>query len=402
MNFTDGAPFTAEAVKTNFDGLRTHMMDSVSYYGAISRIREIEVVDEYTIRLHYDQPYYAVLEELSAAVFGILSPRLFEGGRQPYGKVTETAGPDSFTVRLIADEDARMLALQNKEIDLLYGSAQLTYDMYEAFSRQDSIETVQSEEVYATRNLLMNTAGDVLGDVRVRKAIRHGTDKEQIVGTILHGMESPADTLFPKTLAFCDVEQTDCPYDRDLAIKLLEESGWREIGADGIRMKDGKRLALEAICMSERAMDEQILTAFKGQMEEIGVEVLVSAYETNAWFEKGYSGEFDVSVNDTYGFPQDPQVFIAAMLDYGLDYPAQQGLPEKPEIDRRINTMLTTADEEVIQEAYTYILCTLQEEAVNIPVSGMREIAAFNGDKIESVTFMNDPSTCYVSGIVLQ
>ena len=114
--------------------------------------------------------------------------------------------------------------------------------------------------------------------------------------------------------------------------------------------------------MSEHALDQQILMAFKGQMAQIGIEVNVLAYETNTWFELGYSGEFDISVNDTYGFPQDPQVFIAAMLYYALDYTAQQGLDKKAEIDEKIGAMLTTADESVIQDAYTYILTTLQEE----------------------------------------
>ncbi len=433
VKFTDSEPFNAEAVKTNFEGLQTHMMDSISYYGAISRMTEIEVVDEYTVRFHYSQPYYAVLEELSAAVFGILSPKLFENGATPYGTVTATAGtgpykieagnytervsyqfsrnaeywgeshgPDNFTVKLIEDEDARMLALQNKEIDLLYGSAQLTYDMYETLTAQEGIETTQSQAVYATRNLLLNTSGNLLEDARVRKAIQHGTHKEQIVSTVLHGMERQADTLFPKTLPFCDVEQTVYPYDPELAVKLLEEAGWNEIGEDGIRVKDGKRLTLEAICMSEHALDQQILMAFKGQMAQIGIEVNVLAYETNTWFELGYSGEFDISVNDTYGFPQDPQVFIAAMLDYALDYTAQQGLDKKAEIDEKIGAMLTTADESVIQDAYTYILTTLQEAAINVPVSGMREIAAFNSDKIESIVFANDPSTCYINKIVLK
>lgn len=432
VTFTDGAPFTAEAVKLNYECMQENMMDMISYYSGVSRVSEFEVLDEHTIAFHYDAPYYAVLENLSAIAFGILSPRLFEDGQVPYGTVTETAGsgpyalkagdyadgtaytfarnpqhwreatgPDRFTVKIIPDPDARMMALQSGEIDLLYGTYQMTYDMYDYLSAQDGIETVQSEAVYATRNLLLNTARDNLGDVRVRRAIQHGTDKQQINDTILHGLESPADTLFPLDLRFCDVEQAVYGYDPEQANRLLDEAGWREMNDQGIRVKDGVSLRLDAICMSDRTIDEQILMAFKGQMAKIGVEVNVASFENTVWFEMGLMGEFDISVNDTYAFPQDPQVFVAAMLDTGLDNPAQQGLAQKPEIDERIAAMLTTADENVIRDSYGYVLSTLADEAVNLPLCNMREIVAYNAGKIETFVFW-DAGHCAVDRIVLK
>jgi nickel transport system substrate-binding protein len=208
--------------------------------------------------------------------------------------------------------------------------------------------------------------------------------------------------LLPSSLPYCDVDQTVYAYDVDLAASLLDEAGWQETNGQGIRVKDGQTLSLDVIHMSERTTDEQILMAFKGQMAEIGIEINVNGYESMTMYEMGYMGQFDICVNDTYGFPQDPHVFIAAMLDYGVDCPAQQGLEQKAEIDAQITAMLHTADDDVIQQAYTYILTTLQEEAVNIPVSNSREMAIFNSEKIKSVNFPDDPSCCDVSGIVLK
>lgn len=434
VTFSDGEALNAEAVKLNFDIMRENMMDAISYYGGVSRITEIEIVDEYTVAFHYDEPYYAVLQDLSAVCFGIMSPSLFADGNIPYGNMlTETigtgpyilqegdytsgvsytfmrnencdgdaAGPDKFTVKIIPDADSRMMALQSGEIDLLYGSYQVTYDMFDYLAELDTVQAVQSETRYATRNLLLNTASGILSDPLVRQAIQHGTDKEQINNTVLHGMESVADTLFPSGLSYCSVEQVIYDYDPDLAASLLDEAGWSEMNEEGIRVKGGQILALDVIYMSERSADEQILMAFKGQMAEIGIEININGYETMTWFEKGLMGEFDISVNDTYGFPQDPHVFLAAMLDYGLDNPAQQGLVQKAGIDTQITSMLNTTDDEVIQQAYTYVLTTLQNEAVNVPLTNIREMAIFNSEKIENVQFSDDPTCCDVSGIVLK
>ncbi len=434
VTFSDGEAFNAEAVKLNFDTMRENMMDYISYYGGVSRITEIEIVDEYTVAFHYDAPYYAVLQDLSAGAFGIMSPSLFSDGNIPYNNVlTETAGtgpyviqegnytvgasynfvrnenyygsaagPDGFAVKIITDADSRMMALQSGEIDLLYGSYQVTYDMFDYLAKLDNVQAVQSETTYATRNLLLNTTSEILSDPLVRQAIQHGTDKEQINSTVLHGMESAADTLFPSTLPYCDVAQVIYDFDPDLAASLLSDAGWSELNEEGIRIKDGQTLSLDVIYMSERSTDEQILMAFKGQMAEIGIQININGYEAMTWCEKGMAGEFDITVNDTYGFPQDPQVFLAAMLDYAVDYPAQQGLAQKPEIDAQITVMLNTTDEAVIQQAYTYVLTTLQDEAVNVPTTNIREMAVFNSEKIKSVHFSDDPTCCDVCGIVLK
>ena len=86
------------------------------------------------------------------------------------------------------------------------------------------------------------------------------------------------------------MEQPVYDYDPDLAASLLEEAGWSETNEDGIRVKDGQTLSLDVIYMSERSTDEQILMAFKGQMAEIGIEINISGYETNTWYEKNADG----------------------------------------------------------------------------------------------------------------
>jgi nickel transport system substrate-binding protein len=154
--------------------------------------------------------------------------------------------------------------------------------------------------------------------------------------------------------------------------------------------------------MSERSADEQILTAFKGQMAEIGIDIRIQGYETMTWYAKSMAAKFDITVNDTYAFPQDPYVFIAAMIDYGVDYPAQQGLSQKAEIDARIMDMLGTIDEGKIQDDFTYILTTLQEEAVNVPVSYLKELCVYNTGKIQSVSFDINGVFMDVSKVVLR
>ena len=419
IKFTDGEVFNAEAVKVNIEKMQELQGEQLSYYMGVAGITNIEIPEENTIVFVYESPYYPVLQELSAIPFGMMSPAVFEGGNNPYGNITdgtygtgayelkkegidagksytftrnenyyeETAGPDRFTVKIVPDEDSRLLAMQAGEIDVLYGSHQITSDMFDTLKGTEGVTAELSDTAYATRNLLLNTTNEVLADVKVRQALHYGANKQQIVDSILHGSEEKADYLFAKTVPFCDIEMIVYDYDEEKANKLLEEAGWTEKNEAGIRVKDGQTLTFVVIYMSERSADEQILTAFKGQMEEIGVEIDIQGYETMTWYEKGMEGAFDLSVNDTYVFPQDPFVFVAAMLDYGLDYPAQLGLTQKEKIDEHISSMLGTTDEAQIQEDLTYVLTTLQEEAVNLPISYQKERCVYNTAKIASVEF---------------
>lgn len=431
VRFTDGTVFDAEAVKTNIEKIQEFVGDYISYYGAVSRITSVEVVDSQTVRFVYDAPYYAVLQELSASCFGIMSPIAFENGNNPYGSTLgntygtgpyqlletncvpgktytftrnaawsgEVSGPESFTVKIIPDADSRLMALQAGEIDILYGSYQITYDMLNQVEKDKNLTTVFSDKSYTTRNVLFNASSPILKDREIRIALQHGVNKEEIINAVLYGRENRADTLFTVDTPHCDVSLAPYKYDTELANKVLDTAGWAEKNAQGIRMKDGKPLRLEAIYQISKPVDEQIFMALKGQMAELGIDLNIQGYETMTWFEKGMAGEFDLSINDTYGFPQDPHVFLTAMLYDGLDRVSQQELAQKQEIDSHIMSMMQTVDEAVISEDYRYILTTLHEEAINLPISYAREMAIYNSSVIGGISFDDNPNVLNVSDI---
>ncbi len=428
VKFTDGTAFNSEAVKINIEKIQEFLGDYIGYYGAVSRISSVEVLDSKTVCFIYDAPYYAVLQELSASCFGMMSPMAFKNGNNPYGNTLgntlgtgpykllkenctagqsytftrndlwkETlSGPNEFTVKIIPDSDSRLMALQVGEIDLLYGSYQITYDMISQASNKKNLTSVFSDKSYTTRNVLLNAASPIIKDREIRKAVQHGVNKEEIINSVLYKREELANTLFKTDTPHCDVPLTPYEYNKELANRLLDDAGWSEKNEQGIRVKNGKPLRLEAIYQSSKPVDEQILMAIKGQLSDLGIDLNIQGYETMIWFEKGTGGEFDLSINDTYGFPQDPHVFLTAMLDDGLDKTSQQGLAQKQKIDEHIKNMMQTVDEAAIGEDYKYILTTLHEEAINLPISYAKEMAIYNSS-ITGISFNDNPNVLDVT-----
>ena len=79
------------------------------------------------------------------------------------------------------------------------------------------------------------------------------------------------------------------------------------------------------------------------------------------------------------------------MADDGLDKTSQAGLVQKTRIDACIAGMMSTVDEDAIRDDYRFILTTLHDEAVNIPISYAREMAVYNSEKVKDIAFADNP-----------
>ena len=85
--------------------------------------------------------------------------------------------------------------------------------------------------------------------------------------------------------------------------------------------------------------------------------------------------------NNTWGNPYDPHAFVSSMrVPSHADYQAQLGLKEKAEIDAAIGAVLVSTDEAERAKTYDYILRTLHEEAVYVPLTYATAIGVLGKD----------------------
>jgi peptide/nickel transport system substrate-binding protein len=84
VNFHDGTPFNAEAVKFTFD----HIVDPESHSGFAASLLgpydRTEVPDEYTAEVHFREPYAPFLDSASQAFLAIVSPTAVQADRVAY------------------------------------------------------------------------------------------------------------------------------------------------------------------------------------------------------------------------------------------------------------------------------------------------------------------------------
>lgn len=310
---------------------------------------------------------------------------VFERNENYWG---EKPAIQKITVKVIPDNQTRIMALENGEIDLIFGKNMLDADAISQYVDSDKF-TVALSDPTSTRHIVLNTTHDILGDKAVRQALQHATNRQAISEGIFYGLEPAADTLYSPTVPYCDVDLEPYSYDIDEAARLLDEAGWTK-GSDGIRVKDGQKLALDLLYNSDSVTEKTISEYLQSEYLKLGISLNIHGEEEQSYRDNMKAGNFDMVFNICWGMPYDPQSSLAAMRApvYG-DFAAQQGLDDKEEIDQAITDILTSTDEAERQELYAFVLTRLHEDAVYIPLTYETNKALYTSD-LEGVHFGTD------------
>lgn len=110
--------------------------------------------------------------------------------RNPYYDRGES-DVDVFHVKVIPDNDAKVLALRNGEIDMIVGQANLTYNTFEELSTAPGFTAVSSDATIQSRTMGFNVSHAPFNDPAVRLAANHAIDTQSISTNIFYGVETP-------------------------------------------------------------------------------------------------------------------------------------------------------------------------------------------------------------------
>ena len=138
----------------------------------------------------------------------------------------------------------------------------------------------------------------------------------------------------------------------------------------GMYEKNGQPLRIELSFIGTDALSKSMAEIIQADMRQIGADVSLIGEEESSIYARQRDGRFGMIFNRTWGAPYDPHAFMSSMrVPSHADYQAQQGLTDKPLIDKEISEVLTTSDATQRQALYRDILTRLHDEAVYLPIS---------------------------------
>ena len=284
---------------------------------------------------------------------------LFE--RNPYFWQVDSAGnqlpyADEIEFTVIQDTQVILLKFVNGEIDL-----------FGRYSRIDMFPTLKSEERKGRFRLFLSgpTSGPAFylnwdspipnvrkafRDKRVRMALSHGMNREEINEVMFFGLMNDMGYSFGPLSPFYDHEiaQRYTRFDPDLSRKLLEDAGYRDRDGDGFReYEDGTPFSFNIDVTASVGTDVAELVA--EQWKDIGVKMNLNIALRDILWPRRVNGEFDIHYWVHEG-PGDPLVHIDdwSIVGETLPFWHRNATVEGPEwfheVTRHVNAAVTTVD----------------------------------------------------------
>src|SRR3989449_6019888 len=301
VRFHNGEPFTAHAVKATIDyaldpANKTHFT-AAAYWGLV---REVQVVDDHTVRFLTKQPWPNLIDSASLTN-GLIMPAkaLRELGPAKLAEKPIGTGPFKFvewkrderlvlernpdywqgpadvskvTFRFIPEFSARLAALLSGEIDVMKDVPPHALEAVEKSGRAKIRSTVSSRINYLA---LVNLKPGPMQDVRVRRAMNHAVDVDELIKQVLRGHASRV--CGPLQPGNADFVQVECyKHDPARAQALFKEAGI-----------DPGKLTLTLDTPSGRyPLDKDVSLAIAAQLQRLGIKVNVVVNEWGTHLDK--------------------------------------------------------------------------------------------------------------------
>lgn len=188
------------------------------------------------------------------------------------------------TWRFIPDTNALVANMLSGAIDVL-GTIGITLDQALQMEKQ---ATGRFKVFYPTgltwEHIDVNLDNPLLQDVRVRRAILHGINREQMVQQLFEGKQPVSHTYLPPGHPGYTTAVDKFPYDPTRGRALLQEAGFTP-GPDGIvRSAAGQRLSLEIGTTAGNRTREQVEQIIQQNLKEIGIEITIQNYPARVFF----------------------------------------------------------------------------------------------------------------------
>ena len=283
VTWHDGARFTAADVKFSFEEvlLKYHARTKAAMGGALAGI---DTPDDRTVVFRFKQPYSPLLSQLDATEAPIVARHVYQGGdpqtsaanASPVGtgpfraasyrkgaEIRLARNPsyfkkglpylDEIVMRVIPDAGTQVLALENGEVDFLWGIPGPHLSRLKADTR---FRTAQTSYHPGGSNCIMtvsfNLDRPILKDVRVRRAIARALDGDAFVRQVHFGEGRVATAPISSEIAWAHARGLATPtFDRGDAERRLDGAGWKK-EREAIRVArgvagvpDGTRLAID-------------------------------------------------------------------------------------------------------------------------------------------------------------
>ena len=364
VKFHDGRPLTSKDVAFSIMTIKANH----PFQSMFAPVTGVDTPDDGTAIIRLSQPHPALLLALSPALAPIIPEHVYGDGQDvkshPANAAPIGAGPfklkeftpgeviileknpdyfleglpklDEIVIRIIRDESALLIAVENGEVDL-YPFASTS----QAIRRLEKVERLAiTDKGYAGIGpivwLAFNTQSEKLSDKRVRQAIAYAIDRDFITRALHRGVSTPQRSPIIESSPFFDASMPAYDTDLDKAKALLAEAGVETL-----------TLTVDYIpAVTEQ--QQNIAEYLRSQLGKIGIEIEVRASpDFPTWAQRVSNGDFELTMDNVFNWG-DPVIgvhrtYLSTNIRPGVIWSNTQGYAN-PRVDELLNAAAVELD----------------------------------------------------------
>ena len=397
---------TADDVKFSLERVLDPDTNS-RYRGQLAGVASVDAPDPLTVVVKLESPNAGLLNKLTAFNQGWIVSRkaVTEIGAEQYKLKPIGTGPfvfdswtagsqarivanpdyfegapavDSVVFRIIKDETAAAIALENGEIDIFFALQQPP--IIDRLRSADSV-TVLDRPANHTINLVMNSTVAPLGDVRVRQAIAYGINRQAIIDGYFKGTKAPGHSVLTSSFPQYTEEVPQYPHDPEKAKALLAEAG-----------AEGFTLELVTVGLSPY---DQLVVPMASDLEKVGIQTKITVLERGAYLQARTKGDIMTCITGVVG-PPDPDSPLVTLYAT-KSFPPGLNTARYDQVDDLLASAAAEQDEAARTGIYREILSKTMADVPVLPLYGDQLFLA-HGNHVKGLV-QNSLFTVYTYGV---
>ena len=330
VKFQDGTDFNAEAVKVNIERqMKGNATEDMGYADFVfGYVTKVEATDDSTVVVTLKDVCTPFLYNLAMSMAApMVSPKALKDnnnnvnehpvGTGPYKFVRwdkeqsvvlvrnddywgEKAKTKNVIFRIIKDNSARVVALNNGEVDMIDGIDATVVDQ---ITKAGNV--VDQPDGMNINYMAYNTTTDIFSKPENRKAISQAINVPELVKSLYQGYASPADSILPSFVPGFAKDVKQVAYDPDAAKAALSKAGITSV----------HMIAYSNPRPYNTATGQALAEAIQGYLSKVGVTANIEVFDWTTYKEKVKAGDYDICFYGWTGDNGDPDNFMALLSD---------------------------------------------------------------------------------------
>lgn len=399
VKFHDGTDFDANAVKFSVDRQLPPKMTADMPYASFTfgPVKEVQVVDKYTVKFILKQPYAPFLANLAMALAApIVSPAAVKKygddftnnpvGTGPYkfvkwvkGQEVDLAANENYwgdkpkiknvVFKIVKENSVRASDLMTGEVDIIDG-----VDPNDVAKLEKSGMKVAKDAGMNINYLGFMCDVKPFDNPKVRQAFSYAINTENLCKYLYKGLAKRATSMLPDFIPGYDPTLTGYDYNPEKAKQLLKEAGF----PNGMKVK---MITYSNPRPYNPVGGEKLAAAVQADLAKIGVTATIQSYPWKEYKDALFNADKEGYQIFFYGWTGDngdPDNFLNLLSSDQIEQSLNSAKYSNPQVDELIKQGATCMDKEKRIQIYKELQKIVQEEAPWVFISHGDTLAAYN------------------------